>query len=44
MLRISAMSDTVDRLNEFIRYVDRLKGDEKGEAQVFCDHAAGALG
>ena len=31
------MSEAVDRLNEFVTYVARLKGDEKGEAQVFCD-------
>jgi len=31
------MSDTVDRLKQFIGYAAKLKGDEKGEAQVFLD-------
>ena len=38
------MSDTSDRLTEFVRYCDRLKGDEKGEAQVFCDRLFQAFG
>src|SRR5699024_10355592 len=31
-------------LNEFVDYVDELKGDEKGEAQVFCDRLFQAFG
>ena len=31
------MSVTVDRINEFVKYAKLLRGDEKGEAQVFCD-------
>ena len=31
------LSDVVERLEEFVRYVALLSGDEKGEAQVFCD-------
>lgn len=31
------MSDTVQRLSEFVAYAQTLDGDEKGEAQVFCD-------
>src|SRR4051794_12170808 len=31
------MSKVVDRLNDFVRYAKTLRGDEKGEAQVFCD-------
>jgi len=31
------MSIVVDRINEFIKYAKLLRGDEKGEAQVFCD-------
>src|SRR3954471_4188220 len=38
------MSEPVDRLNEFVAYVARLKGDEKGEAQVFCDRLFRAFG
>lgn len=31
------MSIVVDRINEFTKYAKLLRGDEKGEAQVFCD-------
>lgn len=31
------MSDTPDSMKRFVAYVGLLKGDEKGEAQVFCD-------
>lgn len=31
------MSKIVDRLKQFVDYVEMLDGDEKGEAQVFCD-------
>src|ERR1700692_438014 len=31
------MSDVADRIKEFVSYAAILKGDEKGEAQVFCD-------
>src|SRR5258707_15707268 len=38
------MSDLVDRLKQFIKYVALLKGDERGEAQVFCDRLFQAFG
>jgi hypothetical protein len=31
------MSETLDRIKTFVAYTKLLKGDEKGEAQVFCD-------
>lgn len=31
------MSSITDKIEEFQKYVALLKGDEKGEAQVFCD-------
>jgi type I restriction-modification system DNA methylase subunit len=31
------MEDTRNKIISFVEYVRRLKGDEKGEAQVFCD-------
>jgi hypothetical protein len=31
------MSEVADRLKAFIDYAATLKGDEKGEAQVFLD-------
>jgi hypothetical protein len=31
------MSETADRIQKFVEYAGTLKGDEKGEAQVFCD-------
>jgi hypothetical protein len=31
------MSNVVERLKEFVEYAATLDGDEKGEAQVFCD-------
>ena len=38
------MSRGLDRMKEFIAYVELLKGDEKGEAQVFCDRLFQAFG
>jgi hypothetical protein len=38
------MSKIVDGLVEFVAYARRLKGDEKGEAQVFCDRLFQAFG
>ena len=38
------MSDVVNRLREFISYAKLLSGDEKGEAQVFCDRLFQAFG
>src|SRR5438046_8707629 len=38
------MSETVDRLKTFVDYCARLSGDEKGEAQVFCDRLFQAFG
>lgn len=31
------MTDTLDNIKGFVDYARTLKGDEKGEAQVFCD-------
>jgi len=31
------MSEVVDKIQTFVSYAKSLKGDEKGEAQVFCD-------
>ena len=38
------MSLIVESLNEFVKYAKLLKGDEKGEAQVFCDRLFQAFG
>ena len=38
------MSEVVERLKEFVAYAGRLRGDEKGEAQVFCDRLFRAFG
>jgi len=31
------MSEVADHITKFVEYAATLKGDEKGEAQVFCD-------
>lgn len=38
------MSKIVDDLNDFVAYASTLDGDEKGEAQVFCDRLFRAFG
>ncbi|MFI4976934.1 MAG: type IIL restriction-modification enzyme MmeI [Caulobacterales bacterium] len=38
------MSETLDRITRFVSYVATLNGDEKGEAQVFCDRLFRAFG
>jgi SAM-dependent methyltransferase len=38
------MLEPTVRLNQFVAYVRTLKGDEKGEAQVFCDRLFQAFG
>ena len=38
------MSKTVEDIEKFVAYVDTLKGDEKGESQVFCDRLFQAFG
>lgn len=38
------MSETVERLKAFVAYAGTLDGDEKGEAQVFCDRLFQAFG
>lgn len=38
------MSEIVDNIKEFVDYVGLLSGDEKGEAQVFCDRLFQAFG
>ena len=37
------MSEIVNRMNDFVKYAKQL-GDEKGEAQVFCDRLFRAFG
>jgi hypothetical protein len=36
--------ETVGNLQNFVRYALSLEGDEKGEAQVFCDRLFQAFG
>lgn len=38
------MTETMDRLKDFVTYWRSLAGDEKGEAQVFCDRLFRAFG
>ena len=38
------MSEVVERIEKFVEYAGLLKGDEKGEAQVFCDRLFQAFG
>lgn len=38
------MSETVEKIKKFQSYVATLDGDEKGEAQVFCDRLFQAFG
>jgi hypothetical protein len=37
-------NDGIERLQRFVEYAQKLKGDEKGEAQVFCDRLFQAFG
>src|SRR3954451_5417040 len=39
-----SMNETVERIEQFVGYVRTLSGDEKGEAQVFCDRLFKAFG
>lgn len=38
------MSQTVENITQFVNYAATLQGDEKGEAQVFCDRLFKAFG
>ena len=38
------MSDVLDQIKDFLTYTRLLSGDEKGEAQVFCDRLFQAFG
>src|ERR1039457_3082247 len=38
------LTDQGERLQRFVAYAQKLKGDEKGEAQVFCDRLFQAFG
>ncbi len=38
------MSEIVEATTRFVSYVKTLDGDEKGEAQVFCDRLFRAFG
>jgi hypothetical protein len=38
------VSTTVENLSRFVEYAKTLAGDEKGEAQVFCDRLFQAFG
>src|SRR5215210_8134319 len=40
----TAMNETVERIQRLVDYAKTLKGDEKGEAQVFCDRLFQAFG
>jgi len=37
-------SETIEDLKRFVEYARSLEGDEKGEAQVFCDRLFQAFG
>lgn len=37
-------SEVIDNLRDFMSYAQSLEGDEKGEAQVFCDRLFRAFG
>jgi len=37
-------SEVIDNLRDFMSYARGLEGDEKGEAQVFCDRLFRAFG
>jgi len=39
-----AIEATASRLKTFVEYAGLLKGDEKGESQVFCDRLFQAFG
>jgi SAM-dependent methyltransferase len=38
------MTESADRFRQFVKYWESLSGDEKGEAQVFCDRLFQAFG
>ncbi len=38
------MTDTLSKIQRFVKYARSLEGDEKGEAQVFCDRLFQAFG
>ncbi len=38
------VSEAVENLRDFAAYARSLRGDEKGEAQVFCDRLFRAFG
>src|SRR3954462_9866406 len=38
------MTAVIEPIRQFVEYVRTLKGDEKGEAQVFCDRLFQAFG
>jgi hypothetical protein len=38
------VSEIVERIAQFVNYAKLLKGDEKGEAQVYCDRLFRAFG
>lgn len=38
------MSTAVEPIRQFVEYAGTLKGNEKGEAQVFCDRLFQAFG
>jgi hypothetical protein len=42
-LSVQAMNEA-QSIQQFVEYVRTLKGDEKGEAQVFCDRLFQAFG
>src|SRR4051812_6871910 len=44
MPSVSQAISTTDRMKAFLAYASLLSGDEKGEAQVFCDRLFQAFG
>ena len=40
----TVLPDTHESMKKFVGYASALKGDEKGEAQVFCDRLFQAFG
>ena len=38
------MTEITEKIKEFVEYKNLLKGDEKGESQVFCDRLFIAFG
>ena len=44
MADVISMNETTQRIEKFVDYAKKLKGDEKSEAQVFCERLFQAFG